>query len=230
MLLPYVGIYQSRNRRYRFCSVGYRYESAISVVIALCQQQKILSVEISNTLLLKRMGEAAIEEPSKVEKGELPEEEEKKEEPKPSLKQELEMTTTAEPAADDKKVSDSESPAVEDKVEEKKEEDTPVDVKSPPSVSRVASKETSSQTVDPRKAVCKEKTTTKKKFDHKHNATLPWRTSDIKQEVRIRMGEGKASIPPTTVMELFDTTVLRFPDEPALYQKVLDSVVCILQM
>lgn len=49
---------------------------------------------------------------------------------------------------------------------------------------------------------------------------LPLFTSDLKQEVKIRLGEkGYAALPPRTVMECFDIVVYRYGNEPALFQK-----------
>ena len=56
-------------------------------------------------------------------------------------------------------------------------------------------------------------------------APLPLSTSDVKQEVRIRMGtEGQSAIPATTVMAGFDKTVAKMGDKPALHQKDMKTV------
>ena len=48
----------------------------------------------------------------------------------------------------------------------------------------------------------------------------PISTSDVKQEVKIRMGEqGQAAIPTKTVMQTFDAIVERLGDEKAFFQK-----------
>ena len=55
--------------------------------------------------------------------------------------------------------------------------------------------------------------------------SLPMSTADLTQLVRIRMqDDGLASAAPKTVMEVFDTTVKKFPDKPALHQKVVKKV------
>jgi hypothetical protein len=48
---------------------------------------------------------------------------------------------------------------------------------------------------------------------------LPFYTSDIRQEVRIRMGPGQASIPPMRVFDAFDRVVQTYGNEEALFQK-----------
>ena len=49
---------------------------------------------------------------------------------------------------------------------------------------------------------------------------LPLCTSDLEQEVKIRLGEdGFAALPPRTLMECFDVAVHRFHNLPALFQK-----------
>jgi hypothetical protein len=49
---------------------------------------------------------------------------------------------------------------------------------------------------------------------------LPLCTSDVKQEVKIRLGkEGQAALPPKTVLQCFDDIVERLGREPALFQK-----------
>lgn len=48
---------------------------------------------------------------------------------------------------------------------------------------------------------------------------LPLSTSDVNQEVKIRLGEGQAGLPPKTVMACFDEIVERIGDRPALNQK-----------
>ncbi|GAX25843.1 long-chain-fatty-acid--CoA ligase ACSBG [Fistulifera solaris] len=48
---------------------------------------------------------------------------------------------------------------------------------------------------------------------------LPLYTSDIRQEVRIRMGPGQASIPPMRVFDAFDQVVQEYGNEEALFQK-----------
>ena len=54
---------------------------------------------------------------------------------------------------------------------------------------------------------------------------LPFFTSDIKQEVKLRMtSEGAGSWKPKTVMEVFNDTVARVGDKPALYQKRPEEV------
>ena len=51
-------------------------------------------------------------------------------------------------------------------------------------------------------------------------SSLPFATSEISQEVKIRMGkDGLAAEKPTTVMQNFDRTVKELGDSPALYQK-----------
>lgn len=53
------------------------------------------------------------------------------------------------------------------------------------------------------------------------NDELPLFTSNISQEVKIRMGEaGQASLPPKTVMHSFDSVCSRFGELPALHQKI----------
>ena len=50
---------------------------------------------------------------------------------------------------------------------------------------------------------------------------LPLSTSDIKQEVAIRKGDGEFyNLPALTVMECFDATVKKYGDKPALHQKI----------
>lgn len=52
------------------------------------------------------------------------------------------------------------------------------------------------------------------------NDRLPLSTSDLKQEVRIRLEpEGHASLAPETVLHMLDATVARCGDKPALSQK-----------
>jgi hypothetical protein len=55
---------------------------------------------------------------------------------------------------------------------------------------------------------------------------LPLFTSDVTQEVQIRMLSGgeQARIPSVTVMENFNRTVTEFGNEPALHQKVIVKV------
>jgi hypothetical protein len=54
---------------------------------------------------------------------------------------------------------------------------------------------------------------------------LPLSTSDVKQEVKIRLGkEGQAALPPKTVLQCFDEIVERLGSEPALFQKRLIEV------
>lgn len=49
---------------------------------------------------------------------------------------------------------------------------------------------------------------------------LPFSTSNIDQEVKVRLGEeGQEAIPPKTVMQLFDVIVERLGDHQALFQK-----------
>lgn len=49
---------------------------------------------------------------------------------------------------------------------------------------------------------------------------LPLSTSDLRQEIKIRMGaEGTAALPPKTVMQNFDEIVKSCGDKPALHQK-----------
>ena len=53
-------------------------------------------------------------------------------------------------------------------------------------------------------------------------SALPLSTSDVKQEVAIRMGkEGLAAEAPTTVMKNFDAVVKKHGSKPALHQKVV---------
>jgi long-chain-fatty-acid--CoA ligase ACSBG len=52
------------------------------------------------------------------------------------------------------------------------------------------------------------------------NDSLPLSTSDIRQEVKIRMGsEGVAALPPKTVLQNFDEIVKTNGDKPALHQQ-----------
>jgi hypothetical protein len=54
---------------------------------------------------------------------------------------------------------------------------------------------------------------------------LPLSTSNVKQEVKIRMGkDGQAANPARTVMQNFDDTVKNHGDKPALHQKVMKPV------
>jgi hypothetical protein len=54
---------------------------------------------------------------------------------------------------------------------------------------------------------------------------LPLSTSNVKQEVKIRMGkDGQAAIPARTVMQNFDEVVKNHGDKPALHQKVMKPV------
>lgn len=49
---------------------------------------------------------------------------------------------------------------------------------------------------------------------------LPIFTSDVTQEVRIRMGtERQAAMPPTTVMHNWNSICQRLGDHPAIFQK-----------
>ena len=51
---------------------------------------------------------------------------------------------------------------------------------------------------------------------------LPYATSDVKQEVKIRMlGSGIAAEKPTTVMAKFDEVVKNHGSKPALHQKIV---------
>lgn len=53
----------------------------------------------------------------------------------------------------------------------------------------------------------------------------PTRTSNVKQEVEIRMGkEGMAAAPPQTVMDLWDAAVKDRGDRPALHHKIVKKV------
>ena len=55
--------------------------------------------------------------------------------------------------------------------------------------------------------------------------TLPISTSEVTQEVQVRMGtSGQAAIPAKTIMENFDHVVKIHGDENALYQKVSKNV------
>jgi len=56
--------------------------------------------------------------------------------------------------------------------------------------------------------------------------SLPLSTSDIKQEVKIRMlsESGQAALPPTTVMAHFNERVKAMGDKPALHAKILKDV------
>ena len=55
--------------------------------------------------------------------------------------------------------------------------------------------------------------------------SLPLSTADVKQQVRIRMGkEGLAARPTETVFQVFNATVERIPNAPALHQKRPKSV------
>ena len=52
-------------------------------------------------------------------------------------------------------------------------------------------------------------------------STIPLSTSDVKQEVAIRKGDGDFyNLPALTVMECFDATVKKYGDKPALHQKI----------
>jgi len=54
---------------------------------------------------------------------------------------------------------------------------------------------------------------------------LPLSTSNVKQEVAIRKGEGEFyNLPSLTIMEVFDSTVKLHGDKPALHQKVPEKV------
>lgn len=54
---------------------------------------------------------------------------------------------------------------------------------------------------------------------------LPLFTSDVKQEVAIRKGDGDFyNIPSKTVMECFDETVAKHGSKPALHQKIPKKV------
>lgn len=55
------------------------------------------------------------------------------------------------------------------------------------------------------------------------NSEPPLSTSDIKQEVAIRMGAGLAGAKPVTVMEQWDRVVSNYGDKAALHQKVRDN-------
>ena len=59
---------------------------------------------------------------------------------------------------------------------------------------------------------------------------LPYSTSDIKQEVKIRMlsESGQAALPPTTVMAFFDERVKEMGDKPALHYKDIQQVGLVL--
>jgi hypothetical protein len=49
---------------------------------------------------------------------------------------------------------------------------------------------------------------------------LPISTSEVTQEVKIRLGkDGQAAIPPKTVMQNFDNVVAKYGNEKALFQK-----------
>lgn len=52
------------------------------------------------------------------------------------------------------------------------------------------------------------------------NNNLPLSTTDLQEEVKIRMGtSGAAALPPKTVLQVFQATVEKLGDAPALYQK-----------
>lgn len=54
---------------------------------------------------------------------------------------------------------------------------------------------------------------------------LPLCTSNVKQLVKIRMGnKGVAGRAPQTVFEMFDATVAKYGDRPSLHQKILQPV------
>jgi long-chain-fatty-acid--CoA ligase ACSBG len=56
--------------------------------------------------------------------------------------------------------------------------------------------------------------------NNSNGTSLPLSTSDLKQEVRLRLeSEGHASLPPETVLHMLDATVARCGDKPALSQK-----------
>lgn len=59
-----------------------------------------------------------------------------------------------------------------------------------------------------------------------NNKDLPLSTSDVTQEVQIRMLSdiGQAAIPPVTVMQHFDERVRLMGDKPALHQKIIAKV------
>ena len=64
-----------------------------------------------------------------------------------------------------------------------------------------------------------------KAFFKSSMSTLPLSTSDVKQEVAIRKGDGDFyNLPAMTVMECFDAAVKKYGDKPALHQKVLAKV------
>lgn len=49
---------------------------------------------------------------------------------------------------------------------------------------------------------------------------VPFATSDVKQEVKIRLGEsGAAAIEPMTVMQMLENVVTKHGSKPALHQK-----------
>lgn len=51
-------------------------------------------------------------------------------------------------------------------------------------------------------------------------ANLPFFTSELSQEVQVRRAEeGIAAVPAKTVLEVFDATVTRVGNKPALFQK-----------
>ena len=56
---------------------------------------------------------------------------------------------------------------------------------------------------------------------------LPHATSDLKQPVKLRMTDkGVGAVKPKTVLECFDETVKKYPNKPALHQKVVKKVSC----
>jgi hypothetical protein len=56
-------------------------------------------------------------------------------------------------------------------------------------------------------------------------SVLTLSTSNVTQEVKVRMGrEGHSAIPATTVMQNWDTIVKKHGGKPALYQKVIQPV------
>ena len=64
------------------------------------------------------------------------------------------------------------------------------------------------------------------------NEDLPLSTSDVTQEVQIRMlsASGQAAIPPTTVMQNFDERVKLLGGKPALHQKIIAKVRIVLNV
>ena len=63
------------------------------------------------------------------------------------------------------------------------------------------------------------------------SSPIPLSTSNVKQEVAIRKGDGEFyNLPALTVMECFDETVKKYGDKPALHQKIPVEVSLLVQV